>query len=97
MSPAAEQVLQAALALPDEERLEMIDALLAAASAGSAHPVDEAWMAEIQRRSAEFDILHFHMDLLHFPVFRDVAARTVTLGIAANCRWRVLLALPPSV
>jgi glycosyltransferase involved in cell wall biosynthesis len=33
---------------------------------------------DVRRRSAEFDVLHFHMDLLHFPVFRDVAARTVT-------------------
>src|SRR3954465_14779935 len=25
---------------------------------------------DVRRRSAEFDVLHFHMDLLHFPVFR---------------------------
>jgi glycosyltransferase involved in cell wall biosynthesis len=35
-------------------------------------------LEEVRRRADEFDILHFHIDLLHFPVFRDIAARTVT-------------------
>jgi len=26
----------------------------------------------------EFDVLHFHIDLFHFPLFRSVAARTLT-------------------
>src|SRR5688500_673595 len=25
-----------------------------------------------------FDLLHFHVDLIHFPLFEDFAARTVT-------------------
>ena len=29
-------------------------------------------------RRHEFDILHFHVDLIHFPFFADHAARTVT-------------------
>jgi glycosyltransferase involved in cell wall biosynthesis len=33
---------------------------------------------EVRRRADEFDVLHFHIDLLHFPVFRDIAERTVT-------------------
>lgn len=33
---------------------------------------------EVHRRSSEFDILHFHVDLLQFPVFADIAARTLT-------------------
>jgi glycosyltransferase involved in cell wall biosynthesis len=33
---------------------------------------------EVRRRSHEFDVLHFHMDLLHFPGFTDIAPRTVT-------------------
>jgi glycosyltransferase involved in cell wall biosynthesis len=33
---------------------------------------------EVRRRAHGFDLLHFHMDLLHFPIFRDIAARTVT-------------------
>jgi putative addiction module component (TIGR02574 family) len=55
MSPGAENVLQAALALPEEERLEIIDALLAALDQESTPPISEAWMAEVRRRSAEFD------------------------------------------
>jgi glycosyltransferase involved in cell wall biosynthesis len=33
---------------------------------------------EVRRRAHEFDILHFHMDLFHFPTFTDVAGQTVT-------------------
>ena len=31
-----------------------------------------------RERAADFDILHFHIDYLHFPLFRSKAARTVT-------------------
>src|SRR5438105_1258677 len=33
---------------------------------------------ELRRRVDEFDILHFHVDLLHFPMFEDMTERTVT-------------------
>ena len=33
---------------------------------------------ELHRRRNEFDVLHFHVDLVHFPFFEDFAARTVT-------------------
>jgi glycosyltransferase involved in cell wall biosynthesis len=33
---------------------------------------------ELRRREEEFDILHFHIDLLHFPFFEHVASRTLT-------------------
>jgi glycosyltransferase involved in cell wall biosynthesis len=33
---------------------------------------------EVRRRSGEFDLLHFHVDLLQFPVFADMAGRTLT-------------------
>ncbi|HTT85532.1 MAG TPA: glycosyltransferase family 4 protein [Rhizomicrobium sp.] len=33
---------------------------------------------EVRRRSDRFDILHFHLDVLHFPMFEDVAERTLT-------------------
>ncbi len=33
---------------------------------------------EVRWRAHEFDVLHFHMDLLHFPLFRDLASRTLT-------------------
>jgi glycosyltransferase involved in cell wall biosynthesis len=33
---------------------------------------------KVRERAAEFDVLHFHIDLFHFPLFRSVAARTLT-------------------
>jgi glycosyltransferase involved in cell wall biosynthesis len=33
---------------------------------------------EVRRRADEFDVIHFHVDLLHFPMFEDCAARTLT-------------------
>lgn len=33
---------------------------------------------EVCRRADEFDVLHFHIDLLHFPLIRQFADRTVT-------------------
>jgi glycosyltransferase involved in cell wall biosynthesis len=32
----------------------------------------------VRRCAAEFDVIHFHIDVLHFPLFRDLAYRTVT-------------------
>jgi glycosyltransferase involved in cell wall biosynthesis len=32
----------------------------------------------VRRRADEFEILHFHTDYLHFPLFHDMALRTVT-------------------
>jgi glycosyltransferase involved in cell wall biosynthesis len=32
----------------------------------------------VRRRSEDFDVLHFHIDLFHFPLFRPIADRTVT-------------------
>ena len=37
-----------------------------------------AMLHEVRRRAWQFDILHFHIDLLHFPVFEHQAHRTVT-------------------
>jgi glycosyltransferase involved in cell wall biosynthesis len=33
---------------------------------------------QVMRRAQEFDVLHFHIELLHFPCFRHLASRTVT-------------------
>jgi len=33
---------------------------------------------EVRRRINEFDVLHFHLDLIHFPMFEEVARRTLT-------------------
>jgi glycosyltransferase involved in cell wall biosynthesis len=32
----------------------------------------------VRRQSHQFDILHFHMDYLHFPLFRDMSSRVLT-------------------
>ena len=33
---------------------------------------------EVRRLASSFDVLHFHVDLLHYPVIRDFSWRTVT-------------------
>src|SRR5215213_5376036 len=33
---------------------------------------------ELYKRRHEFDVLHFHVDLIHFPFFEELAAQTVT-------------------
>jgi putative addiction module component (TIGR02574 family) len=55
VTEATEQLLQSALALPEAERLELVEALLAECDRALARPFDDGWLAEIQRRSAEID------------------------------------------
>ena len=33
---------------------------------------------QVRRRADEFDVLHFHLDILHYPLIRDFAERTLT-------------------
>jgi glycosyltransferase involved in cell wall biosynthesis len=33
---------------------------------------------KVRERAKEFDVLHFHIDLYHFPLFKSLAARTLT-------------------
>jgi len=35
-------------------------------------------LAEVRRRADEFDVIHFHTDMVHFPFFEEIAHRTVT-------------------
>ena len=37
-----------------------------------------AMLHRVRQRIAEFDILHFHTDYLHFPLFADIPEKTVT-------------------
>lgn len=55
MTPATEQLLQSALALPEDERLQLVEALIAECDRGLARPFDDAWLAEVRRRSDEVD------------------------------------------
>lgn len=33
---------------------------------------------EVRERADEFDVIHFHVDMLHFPLFADISGRTLT-------------------
>ena len=55
MTQAVRNLLDNALALPDEEQLQLLAALQAAAEERGLRPFDDAWLAEIQRRSDEYD------------------------------------------
>ena len=35
-------------------------------------------LARVAERADEFDVIHFHIDQLHFPLFRPMAGRTIT-------------------
>jgi glycosyltransferase involved in cell wall biosynthesis len=37
-----------------------------------------AQLAEVRRRADQFDVIHFHTDMIHFPFFERMAGRTVT-------------------
>jgi glycosyltransferase involved in cell wall biosynthesis len=35
-------------------------------------------LAEVRKRADEFDVIHFHTDMIHFPFFDDCPGKTVT-------------------
>ncbi len=70
---SADSVTQARL-VPGRKQAIRLDAT-ALKSDIAAHLV---MLREVRRRADDFDILHFHTDLLHFPLFEDRAHRTVT-------------------
>jgi glycosyltransferase involved in cell wall biosynthesis len=37
-----------------------------------------AMLHEVRRRADDFDVVHFHTDMIHFPYFEDMAERTLT-------------------
>jgi putative addiction module component (TIGR02574 family) len=53
MPATAKEVLDAALELPDDERLELVEALILSIQGNDREILDERWREEIQRRSAE--------------------------------------------
>lgn len=55
MSPTSEQLLISALALPESERLELAESLLAASEPPAPEPTGDAWLAELHRRSAQVE------------------------------------------
>ena len=53
--PDYETVLSGAQSLPVPERIQLIEALWETVPADSLPPVTDEWLAEIRRRSAEYD------------------------------------------
>ena len=41
-------------------------------------PAHLAMLAEVRKRANDFDILHFHLDCFHLPLFQDMPERTLT-------------------
>ena len=37
-----------------------------------------AMLSEVRRRADQFDLIHFHTDMIQFPLFEDIAHRTLT-------------------
>ncbi len=51
---------------------------LDAASLKSDLAAHMAMLSEVRRRAHEFDLIHFHTDMIQFPLFEDMAHRTLT-------------------
>jgi glycosyltransferase involved in cell wall biosynthesis len=41
-------------------------------------PAHLSMLAEVRKRAKDFDILHFHLDCFHLPLFHDIRERTLT-------------------
>jgi putative addiction module component (TIGR02574 family) len=54
VSTTAEQLLNAALALPEGDRLQLVEALIVSLQPEDKPPFDDSWRDVIERRSAEF-------------------------------------------
>jgi len=55
MTQSVDQILQSALTLSESEQLQLIASLVAAVEERGLPPFDNSWLAEIRRRSDEFD------------------------------------------
>jgi putative addiction module component (TIGR02574 family) len=55
MPRAAEEVLNEALQLPEEDRDRIADSLWRSVRSSETEGIDEAWIAESERRCAEID------------------------------------------
>lgn len=55
MVSTLEQIRQAALALPEDQRVQLVEELIGTLKPENAAPLDDAWLAEVEKRSEEFD------------------------------------------
>jgi putative addiction module component (TIGR02574 family) len=53
MSATAEQLLNAALTLPEDDRLQLVEALIVSLQPEDRPPFDDSWREVVQRRSSE--------------------------------------------
>jgi putative addiction module component (TIGR02574 family) len=53
MDATPQRLLDAALALPDGDRVELVEALIASFTPDDKPPFDDSWRAVLERRSAE--------------------------------------------
>ena len=53
MTRAAKNIVKAAIQLPENERVQVVEELLASLEPGNDEGVDAAWAAEIERRSRQ--------------------------------------------
>ncbi len=70
MDAPFDQVLQSALTLPEAQRAELVDALIGTLEAGEGLPFDDYWLAEIAKRSRDYD-----QGLVKSMPWEDVKAR----------------------
>jgi len=56
MSPLFDQVFQAAMELPETERVHLVDSLIASFKLNN-QSFDDSWMREIERRTAVKDLI----------------------------------------
>lgn len=75
MDPAIEPIFQAAMALPEEQRWELVEALMDGDATTEGSSLDDAYLAEIRRRSAEIDA--GTAELTPWSVVRERAWRRV--------------------
>ncbi len=55
MSPTSEQLFTSAMTLPESERLDLAEALLAASEPPAPALRGDAWVAELSRRGGQID------------------------------------------
>lgn len=70
---SAEAGTQAALAVVRDQAIRLDPAALKSDLAAHLSQI-----AEVRARAHEFDVIHFHTDMIHFPFFEHMAGRTVT-------------------
>ena len=55
MSAGYQDVLNAAMGLTESDQVHLVESLIAKLGPDDAAPLDDAWLAEIDRRSREYD------------------------------------------